>query len=588
MPRKLFAFLLLGLPATAVLCVAPAFAQSREETGKLKIHVEPKQAYVFVDGRAIRDGSQAIDLTAGSHTVAVSNYGYLSKSQNVQIAAGKETQLDMALQASGGNVAGPFADLEFKGDPRAAVFLNGSTSAYFVGHVDEFDWDWIWHQRLLVQPGTYHVTVARKGNTIWTGDVTAKAGQKVIIYLDQNGKTVTKDWKEGTKLGPEPRFHAGIASATVPIAPVTAQLAAETGNLACGQSTTLKWSSSDAADTSIAGIGSVTADGTRSVAPTHDMTYVLTAKGPGGESAKTVTVDVNAAPTATLALSQPEIRYHKIGEKVVQQDSATLSWSASNASSATIDPFGSAGVSGSRTITANPHVTGVGPVNEDLQYTFTATNACGGTTTKTATLHLVGSIDPPPAATLASLFYPIAYPTKKHPQIGLLASEKAVLSDLAAQFKSLEPYQHNANLVIVGHADVRGSEKYNQSLSERRASLVKEYLVSKGVPTNQVETRAEGKGKQMDRKAVESLQSKDEQRPEKWMTRDQKATWLAYNRRVDIMLEPSGQQSTKMYPNDVPSARILWQRHEPSLKAVSAAAEATASAAQARQNAGGK
>jgi hypothetical protein len=579
MPRKSFAFFVLGLPATALLCVAPAFAQSSPGTGKLKIHVDPKQAYVFIDGRAIRDGSQTVKLAAGSHTVGVSNYGYLSKTEKVQIAAGKETELDVALEASGGNVAGPFAALEFKGDPRAAVFLNGTAPAYFVGHVDEFDWDWIWHQRLLVQPGTYHVSVAHKDNTIWNGDVTAKAGQKVIIYLDKNGKMVTKDWKEGNTLGPEPRFHAGIASATVPVAPVTATLNADSGKIACGQSATLKWSSTDAVDTSISGIGSASADGTRSVSPTHDTTYTLTAKGTGGESTKTVTVDVNAGPTATLALSQPEIRYHKIGDKVVEQDSATLRWSASNANSATIDPFGNAGLNGSRTITANPNETGVGPIYEDLQYTITATNACGGTTTKTATLHLVGSIDPPPAATLASLYYPTAYPTRKHPKIGLVASEKAVLTNLATQFKNLEMYQHKANLVIVAHADMRGSRKYNQALSERRAALVKEYLVSKGIRADQLETRAVGKEDQMDTKAVQALQSKDEQRPEKWMAKDKKATWLAYNRRVDIVLEPTGQQSTKMYPNDAPGARILWQRHEPSLKAVSTASSETSASA---------
>jgi hypothetical protein len=581
MPRKSFRFFLLGLPATALLCVAPTFAQSSEETGKLKIHVEPKQAYVFVDGQAIRDGSQTVNLAAGSHSVGVYNYGYLGKTEKVQIAAGKETQLDVALQASGANVAGPFADLEFKGDPRAAVLLNGTTPAYFVGHVDEFNWDWIWHQRLLVQPGTYRVTVTQKGNTIWNGEVTAKAGQKVIIYLDKNGKMVTKDWKEGTKLGSEPRFHAGIASATVPVAPVTAQLAADAGKLECGHSSTLTWSSTDAVDTAISGIGPVSAGGTRSVAPKHDMTYVLTAKGPGGDSTKTVTVDVNAQPTATLDLSQPEIRYHKIGDKVVEQDSATLRWAALNADSGSIDPFGNAGTSGSRTITANPNVTGVGPVHEDLHYTFTATNACGGTTTKSATLHVVGSIDPPPATTLVSLYYPTAYPTKKHPQIGLLASEKDVLTNLAAQFKDFGMYEHNANLVIVAHADVRGSRKYNQALSERRAALVKEYLVSKGIPADQLATRAEGKEKQMDRQTVEALQSKDQQKPEKWMAKDQKGTWLAYNRRVDIVLEPTGQQSTKMYPNDVPGARILWQRREPSLKAVSSAAETSTSVAQA-------
>ena len=37
---------------------------------------------------------------------------------------------------------------------------------------------------------------------------------------------------------------------------------------------------------------------------------------------------------------------------------------------------------------------------------------------------------------------------------------------------------------------------------------------------------------------------------------------------IDIILEPSGQQSTEAYPNDAPDGRVLWQRSTPSLKAV--------------------
>jgi archaellum component FlaG (FlaF/FlaG flagellin family) len=35
-------------------------AESDKTTGSVKVHVDPKQAYVFVDGNAIRDGSQKI------------------------------------------------------------------------------------------------------------------------------------------------------------------------------------------------------------------------------------------------------------------------------------------------------------------------------------------------------------------------------------------------------------------------------------------------------------------------------------------------------------------------------------------------
>src|ERR1700752_872167 len=355
--------------AISCLCAVPAFAQSSQETGKLKIRVDPKQAYVFVDGKAIRDGSQIIELAAGGHNVGVYNYGYLGKTQNVHIGAGETTELRVNLQSAGDVVSGPFADIEFKGDPRAAVLLNGNTPAYFVGHVDEFDWNWIWHQRLLVKPGTYQVTVTHKGNTIWSGPVTAKAGQQVTVYLERNGAMKTKDWKEGLTMPPQPRFHAGIASATVPVAPVTAQLNAQATNLTCGQATDIAWKSTDASDASIAGIGQVPNHGDRSVTPTHDTTYVLTAKGPGGEATQSVTVHVDAMPTATMALSQPEIRYHKIGDKVVEQDSSTLNWSASNANSAMVEPFDTSAMSGSRVVTADPKQTSTGPINENITYT---------------------------------------------------------------------------------------------------------------------------------------------------------------------------------------------------------------------------
>src|SRR5215470_7378401 len=179
------------------------------KTGNLKIHVSPKQAYVFVDGSAIRDGSQTIKLAPGTHEVSVHNYGYLPATQSVEIESGKTTDLKLDLQKTGETVSGPFGDIEFKGDPRAAVLLNGTTPDYFVGHVDEFDWNWIWHQRLLVHPGTYNVTVTREGNTIWSGPVTAKAGQQVTVHLDRHGSMTTKDWKQGLHIAPQPRFHAG-------------------------------------------------------------------------------------------------------------------------------------------------------------------------------------------------------------------------------------------------------------------------------------------------------------------------------------------------------------------------------------------
>ena len=65
---------------------------------------------------------------------------------------------------------------------------------------------------------------------------------------------------------------------------------------------------------------------------------------------------------------------------------------------------------------------------------------------------------------------------------------KAKLDDLVGKLKAV-----NLEVVIaIGHTDSIGSNAYNQKLSMRRASSVKQYLVSKGIEANRIYT--EGKG----------------------------------------------------------------------------------------------
>ncbi|GHT99689.1 hypothetical protein FACS1894154_07280 [Betaproteobacteria bacterium] len=66
---------------------------------------------------------------------------------------------------------------------------------------------------------------------------------------------------------------------------------------------------------------------------------------------------------------------------------------------------------------------------------------------------------------------------------------KATLDDLAAQAKQIKLEV----ILTTGHTDRLGSDAYNQSLSNRRAYAVKNYLVSKGIDASRVYT--EGKGK---------------------------------------------------------------------------------------------
>ncbi len=48
-------------------------------------------------------------------------------------------------------------------------------------------------------------------------------------------------------------------------------------------------------------------------------------------------------------------------------------------------------------------------------------------------------------------------------------------------------------VLVTGHTDRIGTQAYNQKLSERRADAVRNYLVSKGVPRDKIETLGMGK-----------------------------------------------------------------------------------------------
>ena len=51
----------------------------------------------------------------------------------------------------------------------------------------------------------------------------------------------------------------------------------------------------------------------------------------------------------------------------------------------------------------------------------------------------------------------------------------------------------NYPITIEGHADERGTREYNIALGARRAAATRDYLVSKGVPRNRIQTISYGK-----------------------------------------------------------------------------------------------
>jgi hypothetical protein len=551
-----------NLVLAIALCAGASFAQD----GKLKIKVTPKQAYVFLDGKAVREGNQTITTSAGKHTVVVVNYGYKIETRDVNVDSGKTTTVEVALTSYGGNVNGPWGAVKFtNGDERAAVLSNGKTSGYFVGHVDEFNWDWIWQQELILPPGKHHLTVTRGGNTIWEGDVNIVANQKVVVDLGKSGAQTTKKWERGAKLHDLPRFKAGIASATVAVAPVSGSFSASTSQINCGQSSTLTWQTNETADATISGVGPVATSGSQSVSPHATTTYDFNAPGPGGTVTGTSTVNVNTKVDASISANPAEVHYRKIGDKVITNDSSNVTWTTANADSVTLDG-NKVDLNGSQTVNAEPKDPSTVPegqpavtVDETRTFQLNATNVCGGSASPAASLHLVGSREPIPQVLLQSIFYPTDYPDKKHPQVGLVKSQQLELATLAAGFKKYLEYDPDAKLSVEAFADVRGSKNYNQDLSERRVERIKQYLVEQSVPADRVQTGAYGKERPLDKKVVKELEETNPSKAPKARARNAQGNWLAYNRRADIVLLPSGKKSSQYFPNGADDSGIIWQ-----------------------------
>jgi len=161
-----------------------------------------------------------------------------------------------------------------------------------------------------------------------------------------------------------------------------------------------------------------------------------------------------AAPTVSLNASPPSVDKGKC---------ADLTWSSTNASAVSIDQgIGSVAASGSRQVC--PPTT--------LQYTVTAMGE-GGTRTASTTVN-VGPPPPPAAPTpIDKLTIHVNFDFDKSQ---IRKTDVGELQKALAFVKKYPGYK----ISVEGHTDSRGSDKYNQALSVRRAEAVKKYLLDNG------------------------------------------------------------------------------------------------------------
>jgi len=149
---------------------------------------------------------------------------------------------------------------------------------------------------------------------------------------------------------------------------------------------------------------------------------------------------------------------------------------------------------------------------------------------------------------LHSIYFPTAQPTSENPSSGLMDSQKDTLRTLAADFKQYLGAKPNAHLTLEGHADQRGSADYNKALTERRVALSKSFLVGQGVPEGSIETRSFGKEQILDATQVKEQMEQNpdltaQDRQQLLQGGNMQEIALAQNRRVDVVLRGTGQQS---------------------------------------------
>ncbi len=355
----------------------------------------------------------------------------------------------------------------------------------------------------------------------------------------------------------------------------------------------------------------VTVAGTASnLNPKKQQTYSWSGQGlTVAGTAATTTVDTGSLQPGSYTVSGHLSEGPKAGESADCTTQFTVKQFEPPSVSCTANPS-TVQPGGSSTISA----TGMSPQSRPLTYSYSASagsvNGAGNSATlstsgaspgtvtvtcnvvddkgqtATATTNVTVEAPPPPPApspeqvrleqrlALHSVFFPTAQPNAAHPEGGLVESQQGILRALATDFKSYLAFKSDARITLTGHANVRGSVEYNQALTQRRVNRVKNFLVEMGVPESAVDTQAVGKEQQLSREQVKTLVDENPDLTDvekKKMDQKLAVIYLAQNRRVDITLNNTGQQSVKLYPFNAADLNTLMSEKAPAPKRRAAA-----------------
>jgi serine/threonine-protein kinase len=240
----------------------------------------PENVNVIVDG-AVKgytqsDGTVKLQLDPGRHSIRFAKPGYTdSTSTTVNVAVNSQQTVPFALnQIVGAPPPPPAAYITVLSLPGASVTIDGAppqtTDTHGVLNAE-------------VKPGQHSVNISLSGYqpVNQTFNLTNGQHQNFPASLTPIPKAVVQP----------PQITAFFATSQT---------------IQQGDSTTLKWQTSNANDISINnGIGGVSASGQRDVNPSSTTTYTLVAKGNGNPQQESVTINVTPKPAAPAPV-QPQ------------------------------------------------------------------------------------------------------------------------------------------------------------------------------------------------------------------------------------------------------------------------------------------
>jgi peptidoglycan-associated lipoprotein len=202
-----------------------------------------------------------------------------------------------------------------------------------------------------------------------------------------------------------------------------------------------------------------------------------------GCNKKPVTSTPPPAAPAPPPAAQPTVTLQASPTSIQPGDSSTLSWSSTDATQLTIAPdVGSVTAQGSTKVTPS----------SSTSYTITASGP-GGSASSNARITVA---TPPPVAAAGpsddELF------TKEVRDAYFDFNKADIRSDARDALAKTADFLRNYpqfKVTIEGHCDERGSTEYNLALGDRRASAVKQYLISLGISADRLNTVSFGKEK---------------------------------------------------------------------------------------------